>query len=155
MTPLLKKNDLTLKPFKDDRDYQYLLSLAVKDKYACHSASILKDNLYRSIYFAWNSMLNDTNCGVVFVNKVKDYGFTLDGYRNEELYRKVCKGRSISLESGEMVTKFMFNNHTNIMRSIHNVENRPADVLCKRLGYNLIATIKKYGQSLNVFEKRR
>lgn len=140
-------------------NYDYCYKLFLKYKYRPKidrsEFNKLMDNFCYLMYEIFYSDVVGP-LGVVFVQKNYNM-FTLDGYRDDENYRKSNLKISTSYLAGKKVTDYMLENITNKLYSIHRIENRGADILCRKMGFKKenVFLDKETNNKFNIYVKEK
>ena len=159
----LENEIVRLELFKTELDFDYLLEVEKQDKYRYPIDSKFIRPLIKQygIYF-WKVYYKPKNlsAGVVFILKRCDFFifnkiYTLDGFRDETTAKQIDNKISCSYEAGKLVGDWFLLNINDTLYSLHNIENKPASLLCIKLGFKKIIVLDMNGLKIKVFKRVR
>jgi hypothetical protein len=135
-TEILQNQKVRLQPFENEEDFEYLLGLTLTYKYDKGFPKEFKRKALELFgHLFWTLYAGDTRVGVVYTSYMPNFGYTIDGYRDDEVAKRIDNKISFSYEAIKLVTDFMLNNITDILWTTHDIRNRGATIMCKRYGY--------------------
>jgi RimJ/RimL family protein N-acetyltransferase len=134
---VLKDDVLTLIP-SEDKDYIY--ELAAKYKYntidSKDKAIAIIDRYVKEI---WVGESEGKRLGVIFLMYLPELDeWSLDAYVDD-----AAKGKNeFSYRAGKLIMDYFFENHEdNLLSTLHDVRNKPATAMCKRLGFKALGSV--------------
>ena len=134
---VLENKVLKLEPFKEE-DFDYLYGLINENKYNKFNEKLVKKAIRLTGHLFWRLIAKEKKLGVVYTSYYSDTDrYYLDGYRDDDSVRNITNKISFSKEAGNLVTNYMLDHFTDVMWTSHEIENRAATILCKRMGYQV------------------
>lgn len=157
--PILEDEVMLLKPFEGSDDFDYLVDLAMKYRFTEITEEQARSVVREAATLAWTGYIKETGMksGVVYLcNNHKHGVWTIDGYRDDpvvKLLRNVFAA-DYSYHAARLVMNYAFDNLTDKLAAIHNVKNRPATALMRRLGFTVVhESVETPGGSFIVMSK--
>lgn len=140
--PTLKGNRVELRPFDFNKDAEYMYSLVCAHKYTNTTEKDFKHVMEMYAKYAWNAYFDGVQCGVLYFAYWKQIdGWTLDAYRDEVLAKRIDNTVSFPTIAAKMAMQWFYNNVHHTLHTTHDIRNRAATILCKRLGFKVVAHI--------------
>ena len=134
-------DDIKLELYNRETDREYVLYLNKISKYEkdidIEFLKTAEKNLYLA-YIVYGKIDNEfIKLGLVSI--LLDNGlFILDGYLDHITYKKYNFKKSFSYLSAKLLIDYLFdNNITDNIYSVHSANNKPADLLCYKLGFRI------------------
>ena len=132
---ILRNGDLELIP---TNDIDYLIKLSKQYKYCKATGEQAKEVLNKYGYWFWNVYLDGERVGVIYICLVPKLGFTLDAYKDIES----GVDTRYSYEAGKLVVDYVIKELTSVLWTAHDVRNRAATIVCKRMGFRKIKEVE-------------
>ena len=133
---VLQNDKVKLIPFGGEKDFEYLYNLIPTYKYNTTSREDVKKLINQYGYLFWIGYGNGIKMGVACVcyfSKVDRY--SLDGYLDNKVAKRVNNRISFGYEAGKLVSDYMLNNITDTLWTAHDIKNRGATIMCRRIGF--------------------
>ena len=135
----LTDREIELEPSTVEDNREYLLKLAVQDKFNRTDLDKLTEGL-KLIRYIWVGRAHGIRGGIVFICFIPSLNFwTLDAYKEDHALRLVNTQGDFSFRAATLVIDWFFKTHAEDLYTIHRVENRGATIVCKRLGFEIVA----------------
>jgi hypothetical protein len=131
---ILKDNNLVLKPTKD---LSYILELISQYKYSKLSEQVSLDVLREYGYKFWEVYVDEKKSGVIYITYIPKLGYLLDAYKDQ----RVKNDLRYSEIAGKLVINYFHKHIFPILFTSHDIRNRLATLVCRRLGFKKIDTI--------------
>lgn len=139
--PVFAKEGFTLTP-TDDRSY--LLQLALSNKYNKLSEKDLTKSL-SYIKYAWIGEVRGQKAGVIFLCYIEPIDWwTLDAYKEDKLLKHLDNHGDFSYRSGTLITNWFMQTMKKDLYTVHEVANRAATIVCKRIGFSPVTTFNQF-----------
>jgi hypothetical protein len=162
LEPVILKNDLvSIKPFTNEDDFEYLLTLAQQYKYNKLSLQEARITLDKCGKFFWTGYIEDkVRAGVAYVCKYytpnNTVMWTFDAYRDDELVKAYNRKIHYTYEAGKLLVPWILENITPMLWTAHDVRNRAATMVCKEIGFvEDKVTMSKFGKFIVMKAERR
>ena len=146
------ENLIELKPTDD---MEYLLDLSDAYKYDVLSREKHKELLKFYGKHFWNIYDNGVKMGVIFTQYIPALHWTVDGYTDSNYDGAIKRRVTVAIDAMKMVTQFLLDNVTDVIRTTHSKKNKAADKICKRAGYFFLMELESEIGTHNIFEYRR
>lgn len=130
----LQKDNLILEPTKD---LDYILELIKQYKYAKISEQVSSNILRDYGYKFWEVYVSGERSGVIYITYISKLGYLLDAYKDQ----RVKNDLKYSEMAGRLVVDYFHKNIFSILYTSHDIRNRLATLVCRRLGFRKINTI--------------
>jgi len=153
--PTLQNDVVRLEPFKGNGDREYLLELAMKYKHNTQTREEMKTALNLAGHLFWTVYIGTERVGTVWTSYVNGFGFSIDGYRDDELCRGKYNRSAVGMETCRLVTDFMLGNVTDTLHAITPKLNRASRIMCKALGYKFMKRINSKLGELYILVKSK
>jgi hypothetical protein len=135
---ILTDGDITL---EQTEDKSYLVELMGKDKY-----HVLDDKKLEYVRFLWVGRVSGVLGGVIYFCYFPPQNWwTFDAYKEDERLKKLDNQGNFSYRAGKLAIDWFF--EKGIAQELftgHDIKNRGATIICKRLGFKFIGYLKKF-----------
>ena len=144
--PTLNTENLVLRPFDREEDFDYLFELASKYKYNTLELDKMKEIVHQYGVMFWNVIEKNllVRGGVIYLTYVPNLGYSLDAYRDETLAHAVISTsptKDYSYQAGKIVIEYALTELSPHLFTMHRVENRGATIISKRLGFKTLREV--------------
>jgi len=146
MTGLLKSQNIKLVP---TNDLDYVVSLAKEYKYFNLKGQNIKETLKETGVKFWKAYRGEERLGCYFICHTTIY--TFDAYKEPSL-KSVSKSTVIV---GKLVTDWALNNLCEEIWTAHDIRNRLATLVCKRIGFKPFKNMKAEHGTMILMRKGR
>lgn len=141
---VLKDKELKLTPFESKLDFDYLCSLIEHYKYnTIGSYERMRELLDRYGREYWTGSSGVYKLGVIFLMYLAEMDeWTLDAYDDIQNKQIADPKGDFSYRAGKLIIDYFFRTHdVKILTTRHDIRNRAATVVCKRLGFKVTGKI--------------
>ena len=144
---VLKERELTLMPFDPhdgSHELKYFCNLVSKYEFnTIESQEKIIDIIDRYSKYLWLVELNGVRAGSIFLMYFPAQDeWTLDAYADMQVGREINKHGDYSYRAGKLVVDYFFQNHKSpFLYTRHDVRNRAATRLCKKIGFKDVGSI--------------
>jgi hypothetical protein len=137
--PTLESGRVELRPFDMATDAAYMYSLVCAHKYTSTDEKDFKHVMEMYAKYAWNVYADGQRIGVIYFAYWRQIdGWTMDAYRDEKVAKAIDNKVSFSKIAAQLAMQWFYGNIGSRLYTTHDVRNRAATILCKRLGFEII-----------------
>lgn len=133
---MIVSGDIQLVECPVDKSKDLLIEFASKDKHGKMEIPELVEGM-PLVKHVWLGKTRGVIGGILFLCYLENRDWwTLDAYKNDKLLKEMNNRGDYSFRAGKMVIDWFFENkNVNRLYTIHDVKNKPATIVCERLGF--------------------
>ena len=135
---VLQQGDLILMPFDPHDEIKYIMRLASLYRYhATKSEETVVDIIDRYGRIFWKGEIKGESVGIIYLTYEPSYDeWQLHAYADMEVLKRLNPKGDYSYRAGRLAIQYFFDKFGNkYLYTVHNVANRAATIMCKRLGF--------------------
>jgi len=128
---------LSLIQDESESAYEYLIELALRYEYRLlNDPDRIRHEIRKFVKNIWIGYGDGQRGGCAFLSYIKDYGiYTFDAYKDNAVSKAIDNKIPWAYEAGKLLIPYILENITPEIWSWHDVRNRAATVVLKRLGF--------------------
>lgn len=130
---VIKRGDYKLIPAKP-KDLDFILDLALAEKYCVLSREQLRDGYLAHTLASWVCCYKGKALGVAMVSKILVPTFNME-FITFDAYEVPTKNESSSVACGKLLIEWIWKKGLTPLWTAHDIRNRAATIACLRLGF--------------------
>lgn len=127
------------------QDFNYLFELIQKYQFNRTEDTDFEKTVLKYGRYFWDARIDTlagwTKAGVIYLCFYPQFNiWSLDAYRDNALVKAISASADVSYRAGKLIVDWFFQHHRsfNSLWTSHDIRNRAATIVCKRLGFEEI-----------------